>query len=202
MEPEEVLRASRAKEAAARRKAQRAEIEDLNMLPGWKVTATFEPQDGTPVIVGLTVEPADELDVPNGGLGSRDLRQIKTAELALLAHRGLQVLSTFAPQGWLDRQGFSDLSQPAKRPGRRGRPIEDYLRVAIIYAEACRKGDPHPVAAIARELGCEREQAAQLKYTAQNTHGLLTKNPRAGVAGGALTPKALELIRERDQEER
>jgi len=90
-----------------------------------------------------------------------------------------------------------------KRPGRKGHGIEHYLRWAILYSE--KAGDRAPLRRLAEEhleeLGGDLDKAQvwvrDTVTTARRRYGLLSAPPGPGRAGGELTAKARQLIKER-----
>jgi hypothetical protein len=91
----------------------------------------------------------------------------------------------------------------AARPPRPARPPaardDEILRCAAAYAEASRRGDAAPMAAVRAIVPAgTADPAAHAKraIAAARRRGLLTSRGR-GKAGGELTPKAVELLRDR-----
>jgi hypothetical protein len=160
--------------------------------------------------------------VPAGGLPSRLLRRINVGQLVDLVHAYARaeaedfadwstVLNPYSPA---DAAALADLSaavgtttQPRPRPGRKGHPIDHYLLWASRYAAKVSERARHPISELARdhlaELGYSLDQLDKARVKVRDTvtdarrrYDLLTSSGR-GRAGGALTPRALDLIAER-----
>jgi hypothetical protein len=84
----------------------------------------------------------------------------------------------------------------SKRPGQRGRNELDYALVAAKYVSHL--GSHQPVVDVAKDLHLSTSQVRNILYQARR-RGLLTGKDRQGKAGGDLTPKALELLRQHEQ---
>jgi hypothetical protein len=79
-----------------------------------------------------------------------------------------------------------------RRPGRRGRPDLEYAEIARDYISVLHEAKPMKV--LSDKLHLSASQVRNLLYEARR-RGLLTKAPR-GSAGGALTEKALALLKD------
>lgn len=169
------------------------EFVDTDLLPGWAVRIELGTQDGSPIVSALRIAPT--ATTPEGGLSTRDLRKVLLGELLRRGAGSLGMIQReFAPEGWLERQGFESLTPASGRPGRRGNPIEHYLQVADVYARAVNAGI-NPTAAVMEAIpGFEQSTVVQWIYDARRKHGLLEPPPRRGVAGGGLTDKAKQLL--------
>jgi hypothetical protein len=86
------------------------------------------------------------------------------------------------------------LSRP--RPGRKGRPDSEYAMWAARYVSACRQDARRPIARLTKEHAGHTESMLRAILNKARNRGLLTATPQKGVAGGRLTKRALQLLRE------
>ena len=86
------------------------------------------------------------------------------------------------------------LSRP--RPGRKGRPDSEYAMWAARYVSACRQDARRPIARLTKEHAGHSESMLRAIVNKARNRGLLTATPQKGVAGGRLTKRALQLLRE------
>lgn len=78
------------------------------------------------------------------------------------------------------------------RPGAGGRPDLPYAAIAACYVAAFSRGEPKPVAAVARELGLGETAVRNYLTKARERQLLTTAEP--GRAGGSLTSKSTALL--------
>jgi hypothetical protein len=145
---------------------------------------------------------------PPGGITTRMLRRIPLGDivggvrasgaksLGLHQRSARAALAEDSPTlGWIADTIESSLTE-APRPGRRGRGDQDYALVAYLYVEALDTQPAHPVKEVAKRLGLSPSPVRDMPYEAR-TRELLERPSGKRVPGGRLTPKALELLRER-----
>ncbi len=99
-------------------------------------------------------------------------------------------LGIFEESAW--KEPF--LSRP--RPGRKGRPDWEYAMWAARYVSACRQDARRPIARLTKEHANHTESMLRAILNKARNRGLLTATPQKGVAGGRLTKRALQLLRE------
>ncbi len=99
-------------------------------------------------------------------------------------------LDIFEESAW--KEPF--LSRP--RPGRKGRPDWEYAMWAARYVSACRQDARRPIARLTKEHANHTESMLRAILNKARNRGLLTATPQKGVAGGRLTKRALQLLRE------
>jgi hypothetical protein len=87
--------------------------------------------------------------------------------------------------------GAAMISALGERPGRKGRPDEHYLPLVVEYLRLVNDGDRAPFATLAGRLNHEASTIRNRLHEARRRQ-LLTGS--SGKAGGALTPKAYELL--------
>jgi hypothetical protein len=92
------------------------------------------------------------------------------------------------PRGWA--------TNLAKRPGRAGKPDLDYALFAAEYVQLLDR--PKPLLALARKRRLSPSQARSKLYEARRRE-LLTDPPVRGRAGGELTSKAVDILRQHEQ---
>lgn len=192
---------------------------DADAEDGWTATAVVRPgPEGQPVITEFRLWHED----PGGdGLTASRLRSFRFGEFSQALHRqyrtapdpnnvvdvgGQQVLVD--PDNWIDMvidSGFTDLDTLADTPPpRRGRPplpATELLRVAVLYVKALDDGADDPVKVVADQLGEPAEFIrGRIHMAREPGRDLLTRPPRPGVPGGELTPRALELLQQLEQQ--
>jgi hypothetical protein len=198
--------------------------------PGWDIEALVLATDGGPAVSELKIRPhpgpegtnwqTPGWETPTGGITTRLVREINVGELLDLARdcarsqEAAVLTAADDPAPDLDLSaGFRDELATALReranqigtlstkskPGRRPR-IDHYLTWAERYAEKVAAGVRNPNATLAKE---SKEEPDFVRDTISRArlHGLLSRGPGRGRAGGTLTPKALALIAERQQTE-
>ena len=158
-------------------------IRDIEGFPGWQVVAEVATTDAGLQIDRLTIEPWG--DVPPGGITTRMLRQIRTGAIFASHRTAARVIGILHPDA-------PDLSV-SERVGRRGRDDRFYARWAADYADAFSRSS-HPVAEMAARHSLSPSQVRNLVYACRR-RGMLTSAP-SGRAGGELTARAIELLRE------
>jgi hypothetical protein len=147
------------------------------------------------VPVGFEVRPeSDEFDQP---LTVSRLRSFRFGEISSDAVRWYQRLAEANTRNerlgahserarkWLGGASW-------RRPGRRGRPDEDYAALAQLYVDKVDAGRTAPVKELAEELGYSASQIRNRLYEARR-RGLLTPAP-PGREGGRLTQRAEQLL--------
>jgi hypothetical protein len=155
----------------------------------------LESRNGAMEITELVIRPGQQH--PEGGVVTVDLRHIPLHAISQDVMRNLG--SGESPDGWI----FAPPAAPkgwatslAKRPGRAGKPDIHYALVAAEYVRHL--GEPKPLARLAKELPLEASQVRSILYEARR-RGLLTDPTVPGRAGGELTPKALDILRQHDE---
>ena len=83
-----------------------------------------------------------------------------------------------------------------RRPGRKGRPDWEYAMWAARYVSACRQDARRPIARLTKRHADHSESKLRAILNKARNRGLLTATPQKGVAGGRLTKRALQLLRE------
>jgi hypothetical protein len=194
---------------------------ELKDLPDWHYAAHIVEQDGRPVVAELRLYPARTLDVrnfaeydaawdealtslPRGGLRATTLRSIRLYRLVERAQQLSAHLEQIAG-GQPTRPPLpTDLKQ---RPGRSPDPDCRYAEIAHRYSELCAAGERHPIATLARQYVGRRGSGGpppaphhfervrwQLKEARRR--GLLIPPPAPGRAGGVLTQKGADVLRD------
>ena len=157
---------------------------DIEGFRGWQAEAVISSTDAGLQIDRLTIKPWGDA-VPPGGITTRMLRQVRTGAIFASyrsAARALSFVLDAAP----------DLSV-SERVGRRGRDDRFYARWAAEYADAFTRSG-HPVAELAARHNLSPSQVRNLVYACRNKKMLTAAPP--GRAGGELTARAIELLKE------
>lgn len=168
----------------------------------WEVVVSLT-LDG--VVGMLTLQPAgtwhpeEQAAQPSGGITARLLRSLPigeiTSQAVALARRPFaRVVEKFPDAAPHYHQWHEALQQ---RPGRRGRDDDFYLDFVVAYVELVDKGERAPVAAMASRRQFAATTIRNLIHEARR-RGLLTPAPR-GRSGGALTPKAVAMLKKRTE---
>lgn len=183
----------------------------LRIAPGWAAAYRLHNADGSVEIAELRLFPdgADGRDpivglgegkaVPPGGLTSRTVRQVRLSELTDRPHLRAEVLERLGvrPPSMID--GFPELSEEPRRPGRRRRSDLFLARIANRYEALVESGSRKPIVELTSQLtnegGSYSEATVRGFVNEARTRGLLTSAPR-GRPGGRVTPKAEQLIAE------
>ncbi len=152
--------------------------------------------------------------VPAGGLTARQVKRVRTAihvrRMGDLLHQWRKKMvtvsdvkfgsiwgdepSTASPRAaWKRSSAAERVGNHQGRPGRKRRPPEYYLDVAVAYARAVEAGSRHPIADVARALGRPLPWVRDMVHRARAL-GLLTRTSR-GRLGGVLTKEARGLLR-------
>jgi hypothetical protein len=152
--------------------------------------------------------------IPPGGLTRRLLRKVPTAAHVQLMAELLRQSRRKAVE--VDDPMFDSLWGNGPRPateiastarpshpsgehaggarrGRKPRPSEFYLPIAVAYAGAVKAGSPHPVVDVADARGLDASQVRDMVYKARRL-GLLTPT-KQGAPAGVLSPWAEALLR-------
>jgi hypothetical protein len=137
----------------------------------------------------------DLVDMPADGITARLLRDIRLTDLTARMQRERYVIEFM--HGMRDRMRTRDARDVPVRPGRAGKPDIYYARWARRYVE--RLSARSPIAELAAEHGLKPEQVRDVIHEAR-VRELLTKGSR-GKAGGALTEKALKLLKSNEAEQ-
>jgi hypothetical protein len=130
------------------------------------------------------------------GLTTHDLRGIRLGELyasvCQILERGIEADSSTGvlPNPPMPPEGWVTVFRRTPRPGRNGRDDLWYAQLAAAYV--ANLGSKTPVRDLAQRLHISESQLRNLLYETRR-RALLTSAPR-GRAGGALTPKAKELL--------
>jgi hypothetical protein len=160
-------------------------IREIEGFPGWRVVAEVATTDAGLQIDQLTVEPWGDV-VPPGGITTRMLRQVRTGAIIASARAAARAIGAIMPDA------APDLSV-SERVGRRGRDDRFYARWAAEYADALTRS-PNPVAEMAGRHHLSPSQVRNLVHACRNKK-MLTAAP-SGRAGGELTARAIELLKE------
>jgi hypothetical protein len=152
---------------------------------GWQCEAVISATDAGLQVDRLTIEPWGDA-VPPGGITTRMLRQIRTGALIASYRSAARAWSFVLPDT------APDLSV-SERVGRRGRDDRFYARWAAEYADALTRS-PNPVAEMAARHHLSASQVRNLVHACRKKDMLTAAPP--GRAGGELTARAIELLRE------
>jgi hypothetical protein len=114
------------------------------------------------------------------------LRQVRTGAIIASCRAAARAIGAIVPEA------APDLSV-SERVGRRGRADRFYARWAAEYVGAFARSG-HPVAEMAARHNLSPSQVRNLVYACRQ-RGMLTASP-PGRAGGELTARAVELLRE------
>jgi hypothetical protein len=131
---------------------------------------------------------------PANGVPARALRKVPLGMLLRLAQEYGQAVSASVPKalpGW-------DRAQPV-RPGRAGRP--DYFYAVWAQRYVAKAGSRRPIPELAEEFA---DELSEVKNPTERISGWLDKARRLGLlvgrgqgkAGGTLTPKGVEVLRD------
>jgi hypothetical protein len=156
---------------------------ELDGYPGWRILPEVAVTDRGLLLRRLVIEPANGM--PDAGITTRMLRQLRTGEL-------IAALRVAARQSERLFGSGPDLSV-ATRVGRRGRDAAYYARWAAEYVDALSRS-PRPVEDLAARHSLSASQIRNLMHACRR-RGMLTASP-PGRAGGELTPRAIELLKE------
>jgi hypothetical protein len=158
---------------------------DIEGFRGWQVVAEVATTDAGLQIDRLTVEPWGDV-VPPGGITTRMLRQIRTGAIIASYRAAARAIGAILPEA------APDLSV-SERVGRRGRDDRFYARWAAEYVNALTRSG-NPVAEMAARHHLSASQIRNLVYACRKKDMLTAAPP--GRAGGELTARAIELLRE------
>jgi hypothetical protein len=158
---------------------------DIEGHRGWQCEAMISATDAGLQIDQLTIEPWGDA-VPVGGITTRMLRQIRTGAIIASYRAAARAWSFVLPDT------APDLSV-SERVGRRGRDDRFYARWAAEYADALTRS-PNPVAEMAGRHHLSASQVRNLVHACRNKEMLTAAPP--GRAGGELTARAIELLKE------
>jgi hypothetical protein len=158
---------------------------DIDGYPGWQTVAEITATDTGLQIDRLTIEPWGNAALP-GGITTRMLRQIRTGAIIASYRAAARVIATVLPDA------APDLSV-SERVGRRGRDDRFYARWAAEYADALTRSG-NPVAELAGRHHLSPSQVRNLVHACRKKDMLTAAPP--GRAGGVLTARAIELLRE------
>ena len=157
---------------------------EIEGYPGWRFVPDVEITPQGRRLRRLLIEPSGP-ETPDAGITTRMLREIRTGPLI----RALRVAERqFESLGWSE----PDLTV-GHRVGRAGRDDRFYARWAAEYAEALTRSG-HPVAEMAERHDLSASQVRNLVHACRK-RGMLTASP-SGRAGGELTARAIDLLRE------
>jgi hypothetical protein len=159
---------------------------DIEGYPGWRFVARIAETDAGLQVDRLVIEPSGKV-APFGGITTRMLREIRTGAIIASARMTGRVLASYLPDG------APDLSV-SERVGRRGRDDRFYARWAAEYVAACARST-RPVADLAARHHLSPSQVRNLVHACRHKRGMLT-DPLPGKAGGELTDRAIELLKE------
>jgi hypothetical protein len=173
-------------------------IAELRLFPGGKVQNVKyrggKPVDHKPEIGTWSGDP-DLLDgMPTPGITKRLLDSVSFSKL--LAEARDRVAEVYADHQ--DHIGMTQLHEATKR--RRRRPDEDYLVWAERYDAVVQRGTRSPIADLAKRHRRTQASVRDLVHQARG-RGLLSRG-HGTQAGGRLTPKARDLRKRLDEQER
>jgi hypothetical protein len=155
---------------------------ELDGYPGWRVLPEVEVTEAGLLLRRLVIEPANGM--PGSGITTRMLRALRTGDLiAALRAAARQAVA-------LGERPDLDVSH---RAGRRGRDDLYYARWAAEYADALTRSG-NPVTELAARHHLSASQVRNLMHACRKRK-MLTAAP-SGRAGGELTARAIELLRE------
>jgi hypothetical protein len=160
---------------------------------GWLARYRLVPYKGQPVIAELRLLPAADTAI-GVGLTARLLRRVP-----LGAHRrhAVEFVAAFAEPDTALTSALKDLgfSAPpaASHRARGGRSDSELARIAYAYVGRILGGSRKPVAELAKSLRTSAPRVRDLIHAAR-IRGLLDAG-RQGTPGGALTPKAMRLLK-------
>jgi hypothetical protein len=158
---------------------------DIEGFPGWQVVAEVAATDAGLQIERLTVEPWGDV-TPPGGITTRMLRRIRTGAVIAAYPAAARVMA-------LVQLGPAPDLSVSERVGRRGRDDRFYARWAAEYADALTRSG-NPVAEMAARHDLSPSQVRNLVHACRKRDMLTAAPP--GRAGGELTARAIELLRE------
>jgi hypothetical protein len=158
---------------------------DIEGYPGWQLLPDVEVTPDGFRLRKLVIEPSGDV-TPASGITTRMLREIRTGALLALVRKMAGHMAPYLPAD------APDLSV-SHRVGRRGKDDKFYARWAAEYAAACTRSG-HPVAEMAARHHLSASQVRNLVHACRNRK-MLTASP-PGRAGGELTARAIELLRE------
>jgi hypothetical protein len=181
----------------------------------WTAAYFLVEQDGRPVIGELRIFPTEvpaeplrgrppgtwsghalgmKAPVPRGGLSARLLRGVKVGYYFKAELRGRRAAAL--PSGLRvfhrPRHPTASPRSEASRRGRPPRPDEELIPIAAAYADAVRRGEDHPRAALVKQLKLSGATIRDRIHRARQ-RGLLT-DARPGVPGGELTVRGRALL--------
>jgi len=157
---------------------------ELDGYPDWRVLPEVVATDAGLLVRRLVVEPVGE-NLPQGGMTTRMLRQVRTGDL-------IAALRAAARQYERYLGAAPDLAV-GTRVGRRGRDDRYYAEWAAAYVDALARS-ARPVEDLARRHNLSPSQVRNLMHACRR-RGMLTASP-PGRAGGELTPRATQLLEE------
>lgn len=162
----------------------------LEGFPGLEVQAVFVTRDGR--------TEAESVTVYGGPVTAKALRAVK---LDVLRREAAEILDLAVSAALRDHDigprllAASQTFHLERRPGRRGRGDLFYAAVAAAYCSELEQGNGRDaVARLAKREHLSESQVRSILHEARRRE-LLTKPRKAGVAGGHLTPKAIELLK-------
>jgi hypothetical protein len=166
----------------------------------WTAWIRVVPERGEPVISEVCIASTDP-ETPAGGLTARDIAAVRLGRAFDEFRRHTRAnfvdgVRALEPGGSFYIRGFRSGGQPRRGgPGRRGHPNSYYAEIAARYVAIVAKGSRTPIADLAQELFLTSDYVRDLVATARK-RGLLTRPSRRGRAGGELTARALEALRD------
>ncbi len=132
------------------------------------------------------------------GISSSETRGLALGPLVDLARAEIEEMTYAAPATRL--LGGRELELAARsRPGRAGHPPAYYLTWAVRYVQEIENGSETPNRDLAKKHKMPVAKVTRAIYDARHKYKLLTK-PGKGKAGGELTAKAMELLKQLDDE--
>jgi hypothetical protein len=158
---------------------------DIEGFRGWRAVAEITATDAGLQIDRLTIEPWGDV-APPGGITTRMLRQVRTGAIIASCRAAARAIGAIVPDA------APDLSV-SERVGRRGRDDRFYARWAAEYADALTRS-PNPVAEMAARHHLSASQVRNLVHACRKKDMLTAAPP--GRAGGELTARAIELLKE------
>ncbi|KAB2385960.1 hypothetical protein [Actinomadura montaniterrae] len=170
-------------------------IEQRLVIGAWRVTMHWPaPIAGGPRELTIRPDPEASPESLEHGIAAGVLRAIPLPRITrevMAMFRSMERTSEEGPSFEKIERMIGRISNAAEsnpRPGRAGRSLEFFARVAAVYSWYVDRGYPDPVRKLAQSCGCKWRIAANWVRLARKK-GLLTSVP-SGRPGGMLTDEA------------
>jgi hypothetical protein len=180
-------------------------IAELRLFPGVGFQNVKRSREGRvisrePAIGEWSGDPSFLTNMPTSGITKRLLGSVSFTRLLQEARDRVSQMVAVAGDSFIEERDLGLMHEVAKRPGRRRRPNSDYLVWAERYDAAMRAGSRSPILDLAKKYHRTPVAVRDLVHEAR-VRELLSRGQRAQ-AGGHLMPKALELRRRLDKQNR